>query len=55
MKNWKIYSIVITIILILAIISGILYFFVFKENITEDEAKKLLLNMQEFQKMILQF
>lgn len=41
MKNWKIYSIVITIILILAIISGILYFFVFKENITEDEAKRI--------------
>ena len=41
MKNWKIYSIVITIILILAIIAGVLYFFVFKENITEDEAKRI--------------
>lgn len=43
MQKWKIYSIVITVILILLIIGICLYLFVFKENITEQEAKNIAL------------
>ena len=38
MKNWKIYGIVITIILVLILISLGVYAFVFKNNITEEQA-----------------
>lgn len=38
MKNWKIYGIVITIILVLILISLGVYAFVFKNNITEKQA-----------------
>lgn len=41
MKIWKIYSIIITIILILVIIGICIYAFIFKENITELEAKNI--------------
>lgn len=41
MKKWRIYSIVITIILILLVIGICLYLFVFKENITEQEARNI--------------
>ncbi len=41
MKGWKIYSIIITIVLIILIIGLGLYGFIFKENITEQEAKRI--------------
>lgn len=41
MHKWKIYSIFITIALILLIVGICLYLFVFKENITEQEAKNI--------------
>lgn len=41
MKNWKVYGIVITIILVLVVVGVCLYFFVFKEAITEAEAQKI--------------
>lgn len=43
MKKWKIYSIVITVILFLVIVGICLYAFVFKETITEEEAKNIAL------------
>ncbi len=44
MKSWKIYSIVVTIILVLVIISLCTYLFIFRENITEEEAKNIAFN-----------
>lgn len=44
MKNWKIYSIVVTIILVLIIISLCTYLFIFRETITEEEAKNIAFN-----------
>ena len=43
MKKWKIYSIVITVILLLVIAGICVYAFVFKETITEEEAKNIAL------------
>ena len=43
MKNWKIYSIIITVILILLIIGICVYAFVFRQTVTEDEAKGIAL------------
>lgn len=43
MKSWKIYSIVITVVLALVIIGICLYAFVFKENISEQNAKEIAL------------
>lgn len=44
MKSWKIYSIVITVVLALVIIGICLYAFVFKENISEPNAKEIAFN-----------
>ena len=44
MKSWKIYSIVITVVLALVIIGICLYAFVFIENISEPNAKEIAFN-----------
>ena len=44
MKSWKIYSIVITVVLALVIIGICLYAFVFKENISDPNAKEIAFN-----------
>lgn len=41
MKNWKVYGIVITIILVLVVVGVCLYFFVYREAITESEAQNI--------------
>ena len=41
MKKWKIYSIIITVILLLIIIGICVYALILKENITEEEAKNI--------------
>ena len=41
MKKWKIYGIIITIVLVLVLIGLCLYFFVFRESITEAEAQSI--------------
>mgnify|MGYP001623893394 FL=1 len=43
MKKWKIYSIIITIILVLVIIGVCVYAFVIRETFTEEEAKNIAL------------
>ena len=44
MKNWKIYSIVITVVLVLVLIGVFGYTFIFKESISEAEAKDIAYN-----------
>lgn len=41
MKKWKIYGIIITVVLVLVLIGLCLYFFVFRESITEAEAQNI--------------
>ena len=41
MKNWKIYSIIVTVLLLLVVVGFLFYFFLFKETISEKEAKKI--------------
>lgn len=41
MKNWKIYSIIVTVVLVIGVIGVCLYAFVFKESITEAEAQNI--------------
>ena len=41
MKNWKIYSIIVTVLLVLVVVGFLFYFFLFKETISEKEAKKI--------------
>ena len=41
MKNWKIYSIIVTVLLVLVVVGFLVYFFLFKETISEKEAKKI--------------
>ena len=41
MKKWKIYGIIVTIVLLLVVIGVCVYFFVFKESITEVEAQNI--------------
>ena len=41
MKNWKVYGIIITIILVLVILGIVIYALVFKESITEMEARDI--------------
>ena len=41
MKNWKIYSVIITVVLIFVIIGVCVYTFAFRETITEEEAKNI--------------
>ena len=41
MKNWKVYGIIITIILVLVILGIVIYALVFKESITEMEARNI--------------
>ncbi len=41
MKKWKIYSIVITVLLVLVIIGVLIYAFIFRETVTEAEAKNI--------------
>ena len=41
MKKWKIYGIIITVVLVLVLIGLCLYFFVFRESITEVEAQNI--------------
>lgn len=50
MKKWKIYSIIITIVLVLLILGICLYIFIFKENITQEEAKTIAFNKAEVDK-----
>lgn len=49
MKNWKIYSIVITVLLILVIIGVFIYFAIFQKTVTEAEAKNIAM---EYAKVI---
>lgn len=41
MKKWKVYSIIITVLLVLVIIGVLIYAFVFRETVTETEAKNI--------------
>ena len=41
MKNWKVYSIIVTVVLVIGVIGVCLYAFVFKESITEAEAQNI--------------
>ncbi len=41
MKKWKIYGIIVTIVLLLVVIGVCIYFFAFKESITEVEAQNI--------------
>lgn len=50
MKNWKIYGIVITIILVLILISLGVYAFLFKNNITEEQAMDIAYNYANVKK-----
>ena len=50
MKKWKIYSIIISIILVLIIIGICLYTFIFKQNITEEEAKNIAFEYTDVKK-----
>lgn len=50
MKKWKIYSISVTVILIVLIILICSYIFIFKENISENEAKTIAFNKAEVDK-----
>ena len=40
-KNWKIYSIVITAVLVVVLIGVLVYAFVFRESISEEEARNI--------------
>ena len=41
MKNWKVYSIIVTVVLVIGVIGVCLYSFVFREAITEAEAQNI--------------
>ncbi len=41
MKNWKVYGIIVTVILVVVLIGVVIYTFIFKETITEAEAQEI--------------
>lgn len=41
MKNWKVYGIIVTVVLVVVLIGVCIYAFVFKETITEAEAQDI--------------
>ena len=50
MKNWKVYGIIVTVVLVVVLIGVCIYAFVFKETITEAEAQDIAFKYAEVNK-----